>query len=95
MVQNRLTRHPRFQFHFAPIRSRWLNMVGRFFRDLTRNRLRPGVFRHVEDLITAIGNYMDKHNKEPKTFIWTAKATDNRRSPYRLRLSSELSSKYA
>ena len=51
-------------------------MVERFFRDLTQNRLRRGVFRDVEELITAIGDYIDHHNRKPKPFIWTAKAQD-------------------
>jgi hypothetical protein len=51
-------------------------MVERFFRDLTENRLRRGVFRDVEELITAIGEYVDKHNDNPKPFVWTAKASD-------------------
>jgi len=51
-------------------------MVERFFRDLTQNRLRRGVFRDVEELITAIGNYIDHHNQNPKPFIWTARAAD-------------------
>ena len=75
-VQKWLTRHPRFHLHFTPTSSSWLNMVERFFRDLTQNSLRRGVFRDVEDLITAIGNCIDKHNEEPKPFIWTAKAAD-------------------
>jgi transposase len=75
-VQKWLARHPRFHIHFTPTSSSWLNMVERFFRDLTQNRLRRGVFRHVEELITAIGTYIDKHNDHPKPFIWTAKAAD-------------------
>jgi hypothetical protein len=51
-------------------------MVERFFRDLTQNRLRRGVFRDSEELITAIGEYIDEHNLRPKPFIWTAKASD-------------------
>ena len=51
-------------------------MLERFFRDLTQRRLRRGVFRDVEEPITAIGNYIDQHNKKPKPFIWTAKAAD-------------------
>jgi len=50
--------------------------VLRFFRHLTENRIRRGVFRGVEELITAIGDYIDHHNKSPKPFIWTARATD-------------------
>ncbi len=51
-------------------------MVERFFRDLTQNRLRRGIFRDVEELIMAIGDYIDKHNGNPKPFVWTAKASD-------------------
>lgn len=51
-------------------------MVERFFRDLTQNRLRRGIFRDVEELIMAIGEYIDKHNGSPKPFVWTAKAVD-------------------
>ena len=51
-------------------------MVERFFRDLTQNRLRRSAFRDVEELIMAIGDYIDRHNKDPKPFIWTAKAND-------------------
>jgi hypothetical protein len=51
-------------------------MVERFFRDLTQNRLRRGVFHDIEELIMAIGDYIDKHNDNPKPFIWTAKAAD-------------------
>jgi transposase len=75
-VQRWLAKHPRFHVHFTPTSSSWLNMVERFFRDLTEKRLRRGAFRDVEELITAIGDYIDKHNKSPKPFIWTAKATD-------------------
>jgi transposase len=75
-VQRWLARHARFHIHFTPTSSSWLNMVERFFRDLTQNRLRRGVFQNVEELITAIGEYIDKHNQRPKPFIWTAKACD-------------------
>jgi transposase len=75
-VQRWLSRHPRFHVYFTPTSSSWLNMVERFFRDLTQNRLRRGIFRDVEELITAIGDYIDKHNCKPKPFIWTAKASD-------------------
>jgi hypothetical protein len=61
---------------FTPASSSWLNMVERFFRDLTVQRLRRGVFRDVEELIMAIGDYIDQHNDRPKPFVWTAKAAD-------------------
>ena len=75
-VQRWLARHPRFRVHFTPTSSSWLNMVERFFRDLTQNRLRRGVFRDVEELVMAIIDYVDKHNDKPKPFVWTAKAAD-------------------
>jgi transposase len=75
-VQRWLARHARFHVYFTPTSSSWLNMVERFFRDLTQKRLRRGVFRDVEELIMAIGDFIDKHNDKPKPFIWTAKASD-------------------
>jgi hypothetical protein len=75
-VQRWLQRHPRFHLHFTPTSASWLNMVERFFRDLTQNRLRRGVFRDLEELIMAIGSYIDRHNESPKPFIWTARAAD-------------------
>ena len=75
-VQKWLAQHRRFHVYFTPTSSSWLNMVERFFRDLTQNRLRRGIFRDVEELIMAIGDYIDKHNDCPKPFVWTAKASD-------------------
>ena len=75
-VQRWLARHPRVHMHFTPTSASWLNMVERFFRDLTQNRLRRGVFRDLEELIMAIGTYIDRHNESSKPFIWTARASD-------------------
>jgi len=75
-VQRWLARHPRFHIYFTPTSSSWLNMVERFFRDITQNRIRRGIFRDVEELIMAIGAYIDQHNDNPKPFVWTAKAAD-------------------
>jgi transposase len=69
-------RHKRFHVYFTPTSASWLNMVERFFRDLTENQLRRGIFRDLEQLIMAIGDYIDHHNQNPKPFIWTAKASD-------------------
>jgi len=74
-VQRWLEKHKRFHVRFTPSAS-WLNMVERFFRDITQNRIRRGVFQDLEQLIMAIGEYIDGHNQNPKPFIWTAKATD-------------------
>jgi len=69
-------RHPRFHFHFTPTSASWLNMIERFFRDLTVNRLKRGVFCSVDELISAIDEYLSVHNDNPKPYIWTAKARD-------------------
>jgi transposase len=71
-----LKRHPRFYFHFVPTSSSWLNLVERWFRDLTDKQIRRGVFKSVADLIAAIQAYVDYHNDHPKPFVWTAKAED-------------------
>ncbi len=76
MVKKWLDKHPRFIMHFTPTSASWLNMVERFFRDLTTDRLRRGVFHSVPDLIQAIDSYIAHHNQNPKPFIWTAKAKD-------------------
>ena len=68
--------HPRFHMHFTPTSASWLNMVERFFRDITTKRIRRGVFPSVEALVQAIENYIAEHNLDPKPFIWTAKAGD-------------------
>ena len=75
-VQRWLQKHSRFHVRFTPTSASWLNMIERFFRDLTTNQIRRGIFQDLEQLITAIGNYIDHHNKKPKPFIWTAKAND-------------------
>ena len=75
-VERWLGKHKRFHVHFTPTSASWLNMIERFFRDLTDKRIRRGVFQDLEQLIMAIGDYIDKHNANPKPFIWTAKATD-------------------
>jgi transposase len=69
-----LAKHPRFHLHFTPTSSSWLNLVERWFRELTDKAIRRGVFHSVPDLITAIEKYMEVHNDEPKPLIWTATA---------------------
>src|SRR5207248_6482683 len=71
-----LKRHPRFHMHFTPTSASWLNMVERFFRDLTTTRLKRGVFTSVQKLVAAIESYIAQNNQSPKPFIWTAKASD-------------------
>ena len=73
-VQTWLGRHQRFHLHFTPTSSSWLNLVERWFRELTDKALRRGSFNSVPDLITAIEEYLDAHNDDPKPFVWTATA---------------------
>jgi transposase len=71
-VQSWLRRHPRFHLHFTPTSSSWLNMVERWFREITDKRIRRGTFRNVRSLIDAIQDYLDHHNQNPKVFRWSA-----------------------
>ena len=75
-VRKWLVKHPRFNMHFTPTSASWLNMIERFFRDITTERLRRGVFHSVPKLIEAIEGYVAKHNENPKPFIWAATAKD-------------------
>ncbi|AGW95483.1 endonuclease DDE [Ralstonia pickettii DTP0602] len=75
-VQDWLAKHPRFNMHFTPTSASWLNMVERFFRDITTERLRRGVFTSVPELVAAISEYIAHHNTNPKPFIWTKSARD-------------------
>jgi transposase len=69
-----LARHPRFHMHFTPTSASWLNLVERFFGEITRKRIRRGVFHSVVDLQRAINDYLKIHNADPKPFVWTASA---------------------
>lgn len=71
-VKSWLKRHPRFHLHFIPTSSSWVNMVERWFREITDKRLRRGTFKNVPVLIDAIYQYIENHNQNPKIFIWSA-----------------------
>ena len=73
-VQKWLKRHSRFHIHFIPTSSSWLNVIERFFRDLTDKRIRRGVFTSVDELKKAIFDYIEHHNQRPMPFVWTAQA---------------------
>jgi transposase len=90
-VQAWLAKHPRFHMHYTPTSASWLNMVERFFRDITVNRLRRGVFTSVPELVAAIDAYIAHHNTKPKPFIWTKSAADILQKV--IRANSRLSSK--
>ena len=71
-VKSWLGRHRRFRLHFIPTSSSWLNLVERWFRDLTDKRIRRGSFENLPALICAINDYLENHNQNPKLFVWTA-----------------------
>jgi transposase len=71
-----LKKHPRFHLHFTPTSSSWLNLVERWFGELTRQRIRRGVFRSVPELVDAIEDYIRVNNDSPKPFIWTKRADE-------------------
>ena len=72
-VKRWLKRHPRFHMHFIPTSSSWLNLIERWFREITDKWIRRSAFRSVPQLIQAIMAYIDEHNENPKAFVWTAK----------------------
>jgi transposase len=71
-----LAKHPRFHFHFIPTSSSWLNLVERWFGEITRKRIRRGTFHSVPELIQAIEDYIQTNNANPKPFIWTKTADE-------------------
>ena len=75
-VQTWLQKHPRFHFHFIPTSSSWLNLVERWFGEITRKRIRRGVFQSVDQLVQAIEEYIAHNNDHPKPFVWTKKVDE-------------------
>ena len=75
-VKSWLKRHSRFHMHFIPTSSSWLNLIERWFREITTKRLRRGTFRNVAQLIEAIVSFIEEHNSNPRSFTWTAKADE-------------------
>lgn len=71
-VKDWLSRHPRFQVHYIPTSSSWLNLIERWFGELTRKRIRRDSFLSVDDLIAAINDFLAVWNKQPRPFVWTA-----------------------
>lgn len=74
-VKRWLARHKRFRLHFTPTGSSWLNMVERWFGEISRKRIRRGSFQSVKELVAAIEEYLNQYNRAPKRFVWT-KAAD-------------------
>jgi transposase len=75
-VQAWLKKHPRFVCHFIPTSSSWLNLVERWFEELSEKAIRRGSFVSVADLQTAIDSFLEAWNQQPKPFVWTAKVED-------------------
>ena len=73
-VKRWLRRHPRFHLHFTPTSGSWLNLVERWFREITQKRIRRGTFHSLQELINAIHEYLDHYNQSPKPFVWTKSA---------------------
>ena len=75
-VQAWLEKHPRFKLHFTPTSASWLNLVERFFAEITAKRIRRGSYTSVSDLEDAIYDYLAQQNIRPKPFAWTKAADD-------------------
>jgi len=71
-----LDKHPRFKLHFTPTSASWLNLVERFFAEITSRLIRRGSYASVDDLEAAIYDYLAQHNEKPKPFTWTKTAAD-------------------
>lgn len=76
VIRKWLLKRPRFHVHFTPTYGSWLNLVERWFAELTNKRIRRGVFRSVRELESAIREYIDFHNEAPKPFVWTRTADE-------------------
>jgi transposase len=72
VVQHWLSRHPRFHTHFTPTSSSWLNLVERFFGELTSEVVREGSFQSLRQLVRTIGSYLVERNRNPKKYVWRA-----------------------
>jgi transposase len=70
VIRKWFAKRPRFHVHFTPTYASWINLVERWFAELTNKRIRRGVFRSVKDLEAAIREYIDVHNQDPKPFVW-------------------------
>ena len=84
-----LAKHRRFHMHFTPTSSSWINQVERFFGRITADRIRRGVFNSVAELETAIHDYLEHHNANPKPFVWTKSPADILKKVARGRLALE------
>ena len=88
-VKGWLKRHPRFISHFVPTSSSWLNLVERWFGELTSKRIRRGSFVSVEELTKAIEEFLSAWNDNPRPFVWTATVDSIQEKPSRCRQTLE------
>jgi len=75
-VKTWLEQHPRFHLHVTPTSSSWLNLVERWFAEITRKRIRRGVFKSVPELVAVIDEFIRLNNQNPKPFVWTKKVEE-------------------
>jgi transposase len=76
LIRKWFVKRPRFHLHFTPTYGSWINLVERWFAEITNKRIRRGIFRSVKELEAAIREYMDAHNQAPKPFTWTKTADE-------------------
>ena len=76
MIRKWFVKRPRFHVHFTPTYGSWINLVERWFAELTNKRIRRGVFRSVQELESAIREYIAVHNEDPTPFVWTKSADE-------------------
>lgn len=76
IIRNWFAKRPRFHVHFTPTYGSWLNLVERWFAEITNKRIRRGIFRSVKALEAAIREYIDVHNEDPKPFVWSRSADE-------------------
>jgi transposase len=76
IIRKWFAKRPRFHVHFTPTYGSWINLVERWFAEITNKRIRRGVFRSVKELEAAIREYIEVHNEDPKPFVWTRTADE-------------------
>ncbi len=76
MIRKWFAKRPRFHMHFTPTYGPWMNLVERWFAEITNKRIRRGIFRSLNELEAAIREYIDVHNQDPKPFVWTRTADE-------------------
>ena len=76
LIRNWFAKRPRFHVHYTPTYGSWLNLVERWFAELTMKQIRRGTFRNVLQLKTAIQEFIDAHQANPKPFVWTKSADE-------------------